>query len=147
MRSSDLATREDARLHLLRLGRPAIDEVYPELVAEEVGDRVAAGSWPRVFVPRARFIGGMTDTEFYECDVDLALLGPRSSVPVEASFVDERWCLLCPKPLQKALTEGRVLFVTGFWKSDETPRLWLAVPLDDREAEILDAVRARLNAP
>ncbi len=40
-RSSDRGVRLAARIRLMEIGRPAIDAVFPELVAGEAGDRLA----------------------------------------------------------------------------------------------------------
>jgi hypothetical protein len=45
MGSSDVAIANKARLELFKIGRPAIDEIMPELIVRELRDRIGDTSW------------------------------------------------------------------------------------------------------
>jgi len=78
MRSGDLRTRREARLKLLQIRRPAIDDVYADLVAGEVCDRLA-GVVPEervVFVGSPGMTWGHPHEQSYMVRVPLHSVGP-----------------------------------------------------------------------
>ncbi len=147
MRSDDRAVREQARLRLLGIGRPTIDAIYPEVVADEVADespgcsifigRVASrkrASPPGLDQMTLDYELRLRDSprEFWSCFVEGAPACPTARLLFDP---DARRELVVCRPHSGGSSHEMVWTV-----------LEVAVPLDDDLAPaIIEAVKKRLE--
>ncbi len=151
MSSSDPKTRRSARAGLLAIGRPAIDDVLPRLIADEAAEAVvvggAEGGIERCVVGIVYLAGG--DQKYYEV---LSWAWGRD-YPTDVfewhgsplGLGDPRRAGNAPALEAIAMTGHRGLGVAKTFGYSSPDALLLLAPLpDDLAPEILDAVKRRL---
>jgi hypothetical protein len=159
--SRDPMVRTQARLALLDIGRPAIDGVYPELIASEIADELTGTKDTVAFVARCN---GPTETSWpnliqlgLEVEATLSEAGPRTSGGRIAVFSAPGWpSIVCPVAQRLIPHEvSRVLVVARKQEwlgshsgppTEDVLELHVLIPLDDDLAPaVLEAVRERLK--
>jgi hypothetical protein len=146
--SVDPTTRSRARVELLRLGRPAIDDVFPELVAGEVMDLLATKHGKDLL-----FVGARSDLHHESAALFYAVDEILTGVPLPKGYT-WRFETRMNGPVAHALLGAAAdppkrELVLGVFPGGADSKAgiesWLAVPLDDDLAPlVLETVRARV---
>jgi hypothetical protein len=161
--SADPAVRDEAALRLLAIGRPAIDEVYPRLVATYVG-ALATGR-PQVLVltgkvvqrdretgrhdvkPRALLRpGGGYDTSYVKAGVIFEVLREAKRATKVFGRDDSTRELIVFAVPRWSFQSGVSSSCSGFWRQEDGTTVKvdveLVVPLDDDlSPAVVEAVR------
>jgi hypothetical protein len=152
LRSEDASVRHATRLRLLDFKRPAIDGVYPELVASEIADELEGTDDVVVIVGQRWKEAIEREPRWAFFDIEEVLrVSPRFAGVYDyterLSVIDDAGCPVARKLARSAKREIVVAALRPRGTLLEGQReLRVAVPLDDDLAPaILEAVRERLR--
>jgi hypothetical protein len=147
--SSDAATRRAARVHLLDIGRPAIDDVYPDLVATAFDEVIRADGADSYWVGVLRQVGPESDRTF-QVEPGVDPVGPDRRVEI----LLYRWPNPTPEDvvlerLARAAARRLLVVATPFTsvRGDTFTilRCCCGLPDDEMGSRMVEALRARRN--